>query len=206
MIGFTGAFAYINGVFTDTEECWGEAIFRSYCSIFVRLYDLGFTNVEFFIPNISSPQELEMLGLIMSDYGLFLDKNQRKSKPFTLKVMLETAAAFIYAREFYDMGVDKFSGGLNDTRQGVDFFDRGLKTPYKTRGILESKPYIVLHDMMFDALKGTNGTYETCGVPTLGFMSYLVEKGAYAIGLAPGKAFVEGYKRIYDTKVKLGLL
>jgi phosphoenolpyruvate synthase/pyruvate phosphate dikinase len=206
MIGFTGAFAYINGVFTDTEECWGEAIFRSYCAIFVRLYDLGFTNVEFFIPNISSPAELEMLGLIMSDYGLFLDRQQRKSKPFTLKVMLETAAAFIYAREFYDMGVDKFSGGLNDTRQGVDFFDRGLKTPYKTRGILESKPYITLHDMMFDSLKGTSATYETCGVPTLGFMSYLVEKGAHAIGLAPGKAFVEGYRRIYDTKVKLGLL
>jgi phosphoenolpyruvate synthase/pyruvate phosphate dikinase len=206
MIGYTGAFAYINGVFKDSEENWGEQIFRAYCAIFTRLQNLGYSNVEFFIPNISSPLELELLGTIMAEYGLFLHRNKRHNKPFVLKVMLETAAAFIYAGEFQQMGVDKFSGGLNDTRQGVDFYDRGLKQAYKIRGNLETKPYYVLHDIMFEAIKNTPATYETCGVPSLGFMEYLVTKGAYAIGLAPGKAFVEGYQKIYDTKVKLGLI
>lgn len=205
MSGFNGAFAYIDGYFKDTEESWGEQIFRVSCEIFLRIQELGYSNVEFFIPNLACPEELKFLGKIMQEYGLHLNRELRaKTKPFVLKIMAEMPSTFIYTEEFVAMGVDAFSAGFNDLRQSCEFYDRGLNS--KFRGKLNSKAYIALHDIMFKALAGTHVKYETCGVPDLDFIPYLVKNGAYSIGLAPGKKFVDGYKAIYNAKVELGLI
>lgn len=172
---------------------WGSSVYDVCVEVLKRLYALGYTNIPLFIPNLGTPEELEILLQRAVDLGFDLTN-------VVIKPMLENQMAYYNASRF-DKVISKFSrvprkpksAGWNDTTQnGNGAAIRVLPTLAGGRSSANNDAW---EEIAYDStvrVVQAGGLFESCGVAPEAIMKGMFRGGATACGLPLGKSFIDG--------------
>jgi pyruvate,water dikinase len=92
-------------------------VFRTELQAFVRLYEMGYDNVEIMVPLVNDAEDAIRARNHLEAVGIDPDKR-------TWGVMIETPASALQAEELIDAGIDFASFGTNDLTQYTLAVDR----------------------------------------------------------------------------------
>jgi hypothetical protein len=180
---------------------WGSEVFDVIIEVLKRLYALGYTNIPLFLPNLCTPEELEIL--LQRAVNLGFDLTNVKVKP-----MLENLEAYYNVGRFIEV-IKKFSaipdfsfsGGWNDTTQnGKGIASRVLPVLAGGRSSSDNETW---EEIAYDSVVRTvryGGKFESCGVASPAIMRGMFRGKASACGLPGGKDFIDGLALFCDLE------
>jgi pyruvate, water dikinase len=191
-IGCDGTLMYL--------QDWGRPVLDVYCKIWKEVWNMGYTNMPLFFPNVATLDEWLFIKQVCEENRIPIDRDKRFGD-YKVKIMLETPSSLFLVNLFYENGVDEGSLGFNDLRQGFYLFKRDFAF-VKSRGNSDSYEFLALMNYFFD-IKPKHFKVHTCGVPSRELIKLLVKRGVASIGFGPGKKFFEGVKLLAETEKEL---
>jgi hypothetical protein len=172
---------------------WGSSVYDANIEVLKRLHALGYTNIPLFIPNLGTPEELEMLLQRAVDLGFNITN-------VTVKPMYENLMI-----TYFSLAIDKVIGkfsqvirkpkskGWNDFGQnGNGAAIRVLPTMAGGRSSTDNEAW---EEIAYDStvrVVQSGGIFESCGLASPAIMRGMFRGGATACGLPPGKSFIDG--------------